>query len=198
MAFQFTCPHGHLLEADPSFAGQQCTCPHCGILFIIPPSPAPAPHMAAMQPGPMTPPSPPMPYAQMPQPGPMAHAPAMPQPGPAEPALPQVGPNFTANPVAAAPDVTKPAEPEILHIPCPNGHELDTPREMLDQEVLCPHCGEQFLLREKDSVEYKQKKQAAAEAKERRRGKLWLNWAIAIAVLVLLGLVILILATSGS
>ena len=69
---------------------------------------------------------------------------------------------------------------------------------MLNQEVLCPHCGEQFLLREKDSVEYKLKKQRDTEAKELKRGKFWLNWAIAIAVLVLVGLVVLIFATSGS
>lgn len=86
----------------------------------------------------------------------------------------------------------------FAHIPCPNGHELDTPRDMLGQEVLCPHCGEQFLLREKDSVEYKQKQQRETEAKERKRGQFWLNWAIAFAVLVLVGLVILIFATSGS
>lgn len=237
MAFQFTCPQGHLLEADPSFAGQQCTCPHCGMLFIIPPPPAQtAPLAPMMQPGPMAPLGPMVPPGPMPQPGPMAYAPPMPQPGPmlhappmpqpgtmlaapmaqappmmpagpmpgpapigpAPSALPQVGPNFPTQPIEAVPAATKPAEPELLHIPCPNGHELDTPREMLNQEVLCPHCGEQFLLREKDSVEYKLKKQKDLEAKELRRGKLWLNWAIAIAVLVLVGLVALILATSGS
>ena len=65
-------------------------------------------------------------------------------------------------------------------------------------DYLCPHCGEQFLLREKDSLEYKRKKQLETEAKEHKRGQFWLNWAIAIAVLVLVGLVILIFATSGS
>jgi hypothetical protein len=183
MTFQFTCPQGHLLEGDESFAGQPCTCPHCQMLFIIP-APVAVPQAAA----------------------PPVHAPVASLAPPAEPALPRVGPSFspsalpTASPAEAArpvPDVTAPVEPELLHIPCPNGHELDTPREMLNQEVLCPHCGAQFLLREQDSVEFKRKKQAATEAKDRKLGQTWLNWAIAIAVLVLIGLVVLILATSG-
>ena len=36
MPFQFQCPQGHLLEGDKSQAGQQCHCPTCGMLFIIP------------------------------------------------------------------------------------------------------------------------------------------------------------------
>src|SRR5436190_10096813 len=36
MSFQFQCPQGHLLEGDPSQAGQTCNCPTCGMLFIIP------------------------------------------------------------------------------------------------------------------------------------------------------------------
>jgi DNA-directed RNA polymerase subunit RPC12/RpoP len=156
------------------------------MLFIIP-APLAAPQ-AAMQPAPpFQPPS-------MQPPAPMTAA--------APSALPQVGPKFASAGVAvaerelSAPAVA-PAEPEILHIPCPNGHELDTPRDMLGQEVLCPHCSAQFLLREKDSVEYKRKKQTETEAKDRKRGQLWLNWAIAIAVLVLIGLITLIVFTSG-
>lgn len=238
MAFQFTCPQGHLLEADASLAGQQCTCPHCRMLFIIPPPPAqpmqhapammhaPAPQHAppavyqapGMQPAIQQMPAPqyaaaPAPYAPAgafgpPQPAPAPFAaPQFPAPQPAFPQVgPQVGPSIATGPsvavgpaasVAAPVDVTKPAEPVILHIPCPNGHELDTPREMLNSEVLCPHCGEQFLLREKDSVEYKRKKQQEAEIKEYKSGKAWLNWAIVFAVLVVIGLVVLILATSG-
>ena len=198
MAFQFTCPQGHLLEADVSAAGQQCTCPHCGMLFIIPPPPAPAMYAP-----------PPMHHASAPQ---ASFAPSAGSigPPPAAPMLPpapfaNVGPTFStmATPTVEAPSATAPAPVEVtkpaelLHIPCPNGHELDTPREMLNQEVLGPHCGEQFLLREKDSVEFKRKKQQEAEAKEYKRGKAWLNWAIVVAVLVVIGLVVLIFATSG-
>jgi len=148
--------------------------------------PAPAPHFAASAPAPYAPPG----TFGPPQPAPAPYA----APQFAAPAFSAAGP---AAPAAAPVEVTKPAEPELLHIPCPNGHELDTPREMLNQEVLCPHCGEQFLLREKDSVEYKLKKQQAAEIKDYKRGKAWLNWAIVFAVVVLIGLAVLMFATSG-
>src|SRR5437868_3224648 len=36
MVFQFLCPHQHLLQGDESQMGQQCQCPQCGIVFIIP------------------------------------------------------------------------------------------------------------------------------------------------------------------
>ena len=77
-----------------------------------------------------------------------------------------------------------PAEPELLHIPCPNGHELETPLDMLEQEVLCPTCNAQFRLRKKDSVEYKRKKEEADRLKEIKSGNFWLNMAIVAAVLV--------------
>lgn len=83
-------------------------------------------------------------------------------------------------------------EPEgerLLHIPCPNGHELETPLDMLGQEVLCPHCGVQFLLRERDSIEAKHQRAILESARLQRQASLWLNWAIVVAVLVGLGLV---------
>ena len=87
---------------------------------------------------------------------------------------------------------TAPAEPEILHIPCPNGHELDTPVEMLEQEVLCPKCNVQFRLRRKDSVEFKKKKEQDEKIHLEKMGNAWLNWAIAAVVLVVVGLLGLI------
>ena len=84
-----------------------------------------------------------------------------------------------------------------MHIPCPNGHELETPRDMLDQEALCPHCGVQFRLRAADSIEHKTKLQKQIERQEYKAGKAWLNRAIVVAVMVLVGLLLLILATSG-
>ena len=38
----------------------------------------------------------------------------------------------------------------MMHIDCPNGHEMEVPREMLNQDALCPKCDVQFRLREKD------------------------------------------------
>lgn len=189
MAFQFQCPQGHLLEGNESQAGQQCQCPMCGMLFIIPqPIGAPAPVYeqppASYHPGdrfagtagqPAAEPSAPF------VPGAAAGDPNAPfVPGAASPAAP-------ANPIAA------PAEPELLHIPCPNGHELETPEEMLDQEVLCPQCNAQFRLRRKDSVEFKRKKEQEDRIRLEKTGNLWLTWAIVAVVLVgltLIGLVV--------
>lgn len=85
-----------------------------------------------------------------------------------------------------------------MHIACPNGHELETPREMLGQDVLCPHCNVQFRLREKDSVEYKRRKAQEIERRDRKAGQMWLNWAIVAAVLVVIGIVGLIVLSSTS
>jgi uncharacterized Zn-finger protein len=84
------------------------------------------------------------------------------------------------------------AELPIVHVICPNGHELETPREMLDQEALCPFCQAQFRLRLEDSAEYREEKAKERARQEMRAGQLWLRWAIAAAVVVVLGLILLI------
>lgn len=76
-------------------------------------------------------------------------------------------------------------EPRIFHIPCPKGHVLETPEDMLNQDVLCPHCNAQFRLRERDSLEERRKRQAEQERIHRRAAKNWLMWAVVIAVIVL-------------
>ncbi len=167
--FQFSCPQGHWLQGDESQAGQTCQCPVCGQLFIIP---APAvPAVVAWHPG-------------------------MPNPDP-QPSAPQPGPTSEQQPAAASqPQPQKPAVEQpapLLHIPCPNGHELEVPREMLDEDVLCPHCQAEFHLRERDSIEYKHKRQLQEEQRLARMNKLWFGGAIAIAVVVVLFLVVLIL-----
>lgn len=78
--------------------------------------------------------------------------------------------------------------PGCVHIPCPNGHELETPFDMLGQEVLCPHCGAQFRLRNEDSREYLEK----LEKRERERGKFWFNWAVTAAILIGGGLLVMV------
>ncbi len=78
--------------------------------------------------------------------------------------------------------------PELFHIACPNGHELETPREMLDQFAMCPTCNAQFQLLEKDSVEYQRRREIEDEARAANLERSWLNWAIALVILVLLGL----------
>jgi hypothetical protein len=182
MPFQFQCPQGHLLEGDPSQAGQQCICPTCGMLFIIP-----APIVAPQDPVPWSPggQAPASPWAALAQ----QSANVSPQ----APFVPE-----GAGQTAAAVVQETPPEPEVLHIPCPNGHELETPLEMLDQEVLCPQCQAQFTLRRRDSIEYKKKKEEEDRRREAKASRLALNAAIVAAVLVGLLLVGLVLmATLG-
>lgn len=150
MSFQFECPNGHLLEGTPDQAGQQCHCPTCGMLFLIP--------------------------------EPIA------EPAVEEPAWPGAG----GRRKSVLGELAQPAGPELLHIPCPNGHELETPPEMLEQEVLCPQCNAQFKLRRKDSVEYKRKAEEEQMIKEHKLGSAWLQGAIIIAVLIFIGLAALI------
>jgi len=89
-------------------------------------------------------------------------------------------------------------EPELLHIPCPECKEvLETPVEMLDQDVMCPHCEAQFQLRRRDSVEFKRKKEQQERIKEDKAGRAWFSWAIIAVVLVLGFLLFLIIASSG-
>jgi len=91
---------------------------------------------------------------------------------------------------------SEPEEPDLLHIPCPECQEvLETPVEMLDQDVMCPHCQAQFQLRRSNSIEYKRKQQQKQEMRERKAGKAWFNWAIVVVVLVVIFLLILILST---
>jgi hypothetical protein len=87
------------------------------------------------------------------------------------------------------PDELSTLNPGVVHIPCPNGHELETPVEMLGEEVLCPHCGVQFKLRNEDSKEY----HVLQENLEHRRAQFWLNWAIAASVVVGLGLLTMLI-----
>ena len=180
MAFQFMCPQGHLLEGDPSQSGQQITCPVCQQLFIIPAAPE-STQPAVEAPQAFTGPTfgPPSDHP--------AQQPFAPAPEPAGLGLPQVGPQrHVANPFESP-------DSKILHIPCPScKKELETPPEMLDMDVMCPHCDAQFLLRERDSVESKRKRQDQIEQREYVVGQKWLSWSIAIAVLVLLFLAILI------
>jgi hypothetical protein len=91
-----------------------------------------------------------------------------------------------------------PQEPALLHIPCPKGHVLETPEEMLDQEVLCPHCNTQFVLRRKNSLEFKRKQEERERLREIKVGNFWLNWAIVAVVLVTIGLLALIVVRSLS
>jgi len=85
---------------------------------------------------------------------------------------------------------------ELLHIPCPQCQKvLETPVEMLHQDVVCPHCQAPFSLHLRDSIEYKKKKERQQRVKERRMNYGWLIGGIAVVALVVIFLVCLIMSS---
>ena len=208
MAFRFLCPQGHELQGDESQAGQQCKCPYCESLFVVPQPLAPAP-MEPAEPEPTPPPgmfgdaAPPTPapggapdfsWAEQPAPG------YEQQPGP-EPQDQAGGfPGIQVGPDAGpgGPSIAElPGGAQIVHILCPSGHELETPREMLGQDALCPYCQVQFRLRFEDSIEYRRQVEEERELREMKSGKAWMHWSIAAAVVVIFGIILMIVITAA-
>ena len=93
----------------------------------------------------------------------------------------------------AAPQPETTPEPELLHIPCPNGHVLEVPPDMLDTEVLCPHCNAQFRLRAKDSVEHLQRREREEAIRDAKTNKFYYQFAIAVVSVVALLLLTLMI-----
>ena len=197
MAFQFLCPQGHLLQADPSQMGRTINCPTCGVLFVVP-SLTVAPAVQAV---PVTPVPP---AAQAPEEQieddlldvkvrrrsrrrldfleelageePVAEQPAQESSEEVVVELPAAA--------AAAFDPTA-FGPKLVHIDCPRGHELITPLDTMGQDVMCPHCGEQFRLRYDHTREYLTEHHRNQEVQEEKLGRKWLTWAIVAGVMVL-------------
>jgi len=88
--------------------------------------------------------------------------------------------------------VTRTHQQPLFHILCPSGHLLETPREMLGQDVLCPFCQAQFRLRLEDSVEHRREQDERREQREREIGQKWVSAAI-IAAIVVLGTLFLLI-----
>ena len=180
MTFQFLCPQGHLLQGEEAHMGMQCQCPQCGVNFIIPTVEGSQPSFAAETAA----------AAQAPQ---IDLAPLEPgdevgdSAGKAAGGLEQldVGELDPGELGDAAIGET------LLHIPCPNGHELEVPLDMVGQRAMCPHCGVEFRLRQEKSVEYIRQQ----ELIDRKRGEFWFRLAIIAAGVVVAGLLIMILAT---
>ncbi len=82
----------------------------------------------------------------------------------------------------------------LFHIPCPNGHELEVPAEMIGSRALCPHCGAEFRLRRERSVEY----QREQEILDSKRAQFWFKLAIIAAGVVVVVLLVMIVATAVS
>lgn len=198
MAFQFQCPQcANVLQAEESQAGAQSQCPYCQTMFIIPAPIAPAP--ASPFPGASA--------TETPSNGPQTRLPGVGGASPSGrgqtqspfPTLAATGSGSSSPPPQKGASSTfEMKEPELLHIPCPECKEvLETPVEMLDQDVMCPHCEAQFRLRRLDSVEFKRKKEQQQRIKEQKIGKAWFNWAIIVVVLVVAFLVFLIISSGG-
>jgi len=84
----------------------------------------------------------------------------------------------------------------VVHILCPARHCLETPREMLGQEALCPFCHRQFRLRFQDSLEYRQQVLEERTRREEKTGQLWLYWSVGVGVAVVVLVVILMVAAA--
>jgi hypothetical protein len=195
MTFQFLCPQGHLLQGEEAHMGMQCQCPQCGTAFIIPTIES-APSPAA------TPSAPDLGLA------PFDDADLL--SGPANPSRTYESASSGLEDFAAGgfeshdPGTAGLAADEgvgelsdevgevLLHIPCPNGHVLDVPLEMIGARAMCPHCRAEFRLRREKSEEYLREQ----EILDARRAQFWFKLAIIAAGVVVIVLLVMILAAS--
>lgn len=113
----------------------------------------------------------------------MNGGPAAPPTQPAAPP-PQTQPEPAAKKQAPAkpPEPQKPPEPKIFHIPCPNGHVLETPDDILGQQALCPYCNVQFELRQEDSQEHRVEQEALMRQREAEMNDRWVKYSIRLAI----------------
>src|SRR3954468_3491757 len=171
MTFQFLCPEGHLLEGDEAHMGMQCQCPQCGTAFIIPTidGSAGAGQMNAAG-----------------EPGEVAIG-VEPLEGASDLVSDDALAGMDASEIAASELGAAADADQMLHIPCPNGHELETPVEMIGQRALCPHCGVEFRLRREKSIEYLHQQ----ELLERKRARFWFQLSVMAATFV--GFVLLVM-----
>jgi hypothetical protein len=180
MTFQFLCPQGHLLEGEEAHMGMQCQCPQCGTAFIIPTITAPAQDTGARPPAdeidlePLTP---------------LDALKGLESEKPADATAPDVDLDELDRDVD-----TGVVEEPMLHIPCPNGHELETPLDMVGQRAKCPHCGVEFRLKREKSIEYLRQQ----EILERRQGRFWFQVAVVAASFVVVVLITMIIVSAIS
>jgi hypothetical protein len=225
MAFQYLCPQGHLLEEDESQVGQKRRCPYCGTVLIVPEAIQASPprllldaEQAPPEHGSRAPPDrqpadgvfPVQPSEAQLSPSPQAagEPPPVPPLGevpgrPGPPDFPHVRVAAAPGPAPGRPDAPGPfrtlaaAEQPIVHVVCPAGHPLETPREILGQQALCPFCQAQFQLRLEDSVEYREEMARVKRQKKARLARRWVRVAIIAAVALVLGVIGLILLSAS-
>lgn len=196
MAFQFLCPEGHLLQGEEEHMGMQCQCPQCGVEFIIPTiegSPSgyeletPAPVDRPMLDGPT------LDLAPLESDEPVNAGLDVPDDaGYSQPSSASLG-NLDVAELDES-ELDEAMSESMLHIPCPNGHQLDVPHDMLDQMAMCPHCGAQFRLTREKSIEYIHEQ----ELIDRRRGDFWFKLAIVAGSVVAIMLILMVAAATLS
>jgi hypothetical protein len=178
MTFQFLCPQGHLLQGEEAHMGMQCQCPQCGVAFIIPTIDAPAPSGQSASPASQS-----LELAPLDEGEDFVEEPIPARERPAEPA-----PSLDLAEIAATELGTTIRDEPMLHIPCPNGHELETPMEMVGERAQCPHCGVEFKLRREKSIEYLHQQ----ELLDRRRARFWFQLSIMAASFVIMVLLVMV------
>jgi hypothetical protein len=187
MTFQFLCPQGHLLEGEEAHMGMQCQCPQCGTAFIIPTiaQPGHAPSQGASSAASSVDELELAPLAPM-----DALKELEAEPAPAK----KTGSTLDPSELDDSDMGTGVVKEPLLHIPCPNGHELETPLDMIGQRAKCPHCGVEFRLKREKSIEYIRQQ----EALERRQAKFWFQLAIIAASFVVVVLIAMIVISAVS
>ncbi len=194
MSFQFYCPNGHLLQANPEQVGQTCTCPTCQVEIIIP-----APEGTTPPP----PGQPPVSSLTVPLSTESAK--------PSEPAAPSFDLskkkkkkfNFDKNKEEvpqgekAELEIGDPQTNKILHSICPSGHILEIDRDMIGQQAMCPYCRKTFDIRLEKTVEYLNKKKKAEALADTKMARFYFQFAIIGAVLAVIFIVIMICLMIG-
>jgi hypothetical protein len=197
MTFQFLCPQGHLLQGEEQHMGMQCQCPQCGVAFIIPTIDRPsAPSMSGSS------------LDLAPIEDEQSHEidvePQFESFGAGRGRVGGLDDEFfnSENPDAARiemngiedDDLEDELTETLLHIPCPNGHVLDVPLDMIGGRAMCPHCGAEFRLKREKSLEHEREQ----EIIDARRAKFWFNLAILAAGVVGFALIVMIVAIAVS
>lgn len=183
MTFQFLCPQGHLLQGEEAHMGMQCQCPQCGVAFIIPTIDGPAPSGPSASPASQS-----LELAPIDDGDEFVEEPRVEAQRPARQRPAEPEPTVDLAEIAAAELGTTIRDEPMLHIPCPNGHELETPMDMVGQRAQCPHCGVEFKLRREKSIEYLHQ----LELLDRRRAKFWFQLSIMVASFVIMVLLVMV------
>ncbi|NMC21349.1 MAG: hypothetical protein GYA33_13135 [Thermogutta sp.] len=218
MQFHFFCPTGHLLQADERHVGQAAVCPYCNTMLRIPPAKTASPAVDAAAPR--------TEFEDAPSEPPEASFDAAPRPEeetlPMEVASDEgavaalreeeaadhrrrAADAATAERRSGSAETVFGDQPPLesaaegrgaVHIPCPAGHVLETPQDMLGSDAMCPFCGQVFRLELRNSLEYRQEEEQRAAREAERAARFWLRCAIAAAIVTVGGLILLIVLTA--